>query len=46
LRWLGGTAIRRGLLAKERAEEEGRAPSLVSRAVSRVPELIGFHIGR
>ncbi len=46
LRWLGGSVIRRALLAKEGAEEMGREPSLASRAIARVPELIGFHIGR
>ncbi|MFN8160514.1 MAG: FAD-binding oxidoreductase [Solirubrobacterales bacterium] len=45
-RYAGGTAIRAGLLRKERAEEEGRRPSATSRALSAVPELIGFHIGR
>ena len=46
LRWLGGTVIRRALLAREEAEEEGRRASAASRAIARVPELIGFHIGR
>jgi glycine/D-amino acid oxidase-like deaminating enzyme len=46
LNWLGGEAIRRALRSKEEAELSGGRPSLLSRAVSRVPELIGFHIGR
>jgi len=44
--WLGGEAIRRGIMAKEEAELEGREPSRVSATLARVPELIGFHIGR
>ena len=44
--WIGGESIRLGLLAKERAEMEGHHPGRVASAVSRVPELIGFHIGR
>lgn len=44
--WLGGTAIRAGIMSKERAEGEGRRPHPVSSALAKVPELIGFHIGR
>lgn len=44
--WLGGELIRAGIMRKESAELAGRSPSLVSSLVSRVPELIGFHIGR
>ena len=44
--WIGGEAIRLGILAKERAELENRQPSRFASAVARVPELIGFHIGR
>lgn len=44
--WIGGEAIRLGLMSKERAEMEGRAPSLLAAATSRLPKLIGFHIGR
>jgi hypothetical protein len=44
--WLGGEAIRLGLLAKEEAELAGRAPGRLASTVARVPELIGFHIGR
>ncbi len=43
---LGGNAIRRGIMSKERAEAEGRKPHPVSVALARIPELIGFHIGR
>jgi glycine/D-amino acid oxidase-like deaminating enzyme len=44
--WLGGESIRVGILKKERAEMEGRQPSRISSAMARVPQLIGFHIGR
>ncbi|HEY0318325.1 MAG TPA: FAD-binding oxidoreductase [Solirubrobacterales bacterium] len=44
--WLGGSAIRAGIMSKERAEGEGRRPGPVSVALAKVPELIGFHIGR
>jgi glycine/D-amino acid oxidase-like deaminating enzyme len=44
--WIGGEAIRLGILHKERAELEERRPSRVAAAVAKVPELIGFHIGR
>ncbi|HEX6782366.1 MAG TPA: FAD-dependent oxidoreductase [Solirubrobacterales bacterium] len=44
--WIGGEAIRLGLLQKEQAELAGRQPSRISSAIAKVPELIGFHIGR
>jgi glycine/D-amino acid oxidase-like deaminating enzyme len=44
--WIGGSAIRAGIMSKERAEGEGRTPSRISSTLARVPELIGFHIGR
>ncbi len=44
--WIGGEAIRVGIDRKEQAEMEGRKPGRVASAVARVPELIGFHIGR
>jgi glycine/D-amino acid oxidase-like deaminating enzyme len=44
--WIGGEAIRRGIMAKEEAELAGRRPGRIASAVARVPELIGFHIGR
>jgi hypothetical protein len=46
LHWIGGEAIRLGILAKEEAELAGREPSKIASAIARVPELIGFHIGR
>jgi glycine/D-amino acid oxidase-like deaminating enzyme len=44
--WLGGNAIRAGLVAKEGAEERGDVAGPVSRALAAIPERIGFHIGR
>ncbi len=44
--WIGGEAIRLGILAKENAELAGRRPSKIASAVARIPERIGFHIGR
>jgi glycine/D-amino acid oxidase-like deaminating enzyme len=44
--WIGGEAIRLGILAKEDAELAGRPPGKIASAVAKVPELIGFHIGR
>ena len=44
--WLGGNTIRRGIMSKEHAESEGRPASFLSKAIARIPDLIGFHIGR
>jgi glycine/D-amino acid oxidase-like deaminating enzyme len=44
--WLGGTAIRAGIMAKEQAESEHRRPHPLASTLAKVPELIGFHIGR
>lgn len=44
--WLGGEAIRAGIQRKESAEMAGRTPDPISSLVSRIPQLIGFHIGR
>ncbi len=46
LSWIGGELIRSAIMRKETAELQGDAPDLISSLVSRVPELIGFHIGR
>ncbi|HEX8927315.1 MAG TPA: FAD-dependent oxidoreductase, partial [Actinomycetota bacterium] len=46
LHWLGGEVIRRSLLRKEETELAGRSPSFLATAISRLPDLIGFHIGR
>ncbi len=44
--WLGGEAIRRALISKENAELSGRTPNPISSLISRIPKLIGVHIGR
>jgi glycine/D-amino acid oxidase-like deaminating enzyme len=44
--WLGGEMIRRALVSKENAELLGRPPSFLSKAISKLPGLVGFHIGR
>jgi len=44
--WLGGEVIRLGILKKEEAEMAGHRPARISSAAAKVPELIGFHIGR
>jgi glycine/D-amino acid oxidase-like deaminating enzyme len=44
--WLGGELIRRALTNKENAELSGQQPHPISSLVSKVPQLIGFHIGR
>ncbi|HWB69378.1 MAG TPA: FAD-dependent oxidoreductase [Solirubrobacterales bacterium] len=46
LHWIGGEAIRLGIMAKEEAELSGRAPGRLASALAHVPDLIGFHIGR
>jgi glycine/D-amino acid oxidase-like deaminating enzyme len=46
LHWLGGAAIRKALIHKEEAELADRSPSPLSSLIARVPQLIGFHIGR
>jgi glycine/D-amino acid oxidase-like deaminating enzyme len=44
--WIGGESIRAGIDSKESSEREERKPNPVAAAVAKVPELIGFHIGR
>jgi glycine/D-amino acid oxidase-like deaminating enzyme len=44
--WIGGEAIRMGIASKEYAERDGRRPSPIASAVAKVPDLLGFHIGR
>ncbi len=45
-RWLGGAMIRDAIGRKEEAYMTGQRPGPISSAISRIPELIGFHIGR
>jgi glycine/D-amino acid oxidase-like deaminating enzyme len=44
--WIGGEAIRFAIEKKEEAEMQGHRPGQLASAVAKVPELIGFHIGR
>jgi hypothetical protein len=44
--WLGGNAIRAGVVAKEAAEERGAVAGPLSRGLAAIPERIGFHLGR
>jgi hypothetical protein len=44
--WIGGEAIRLGILKKEQAAMEGHHPPKLASAIAKIPELIGFHIGR
>lgn len=46
LHWLGGETIRRAMVAKEEAQLANKRVNPVSSLISRIPELIGFHIGR
>jgi glycine/D-amino acid oxidase-like deaminating enzyme len=46
IRRVGGGLIRRALLACEEADEEGRTPAVVDRAVAAVPRLLGMHLGQ
>ena len=45
-RFIGGSLIRRAIVAKETADEQGRAPSRLSRTLAAIPARIGIHIGR
>jgi glycine/D-amino acid oxidase-like deaminating enzyme len=44
--WLGGESIRFAIEKKEQAEMAGHQPNRAASAIAKVPELIGFHIGR
>jgi glycine/D-amino acid oxidase-like deaminating enzyme len=44
--WLGGEIIRRALVSREEAELTGRTPHTLISLITKVPKLIGFHIGR
>lgn len=45
-RWLGGQVIRGAIDTREAAEMAGVPPDPISKGISRIPSLIGFHIGR
>jgi glycine/D-amino acid oxidase-like deaminating enzyme len=44
--WLGGESIRFAIEKKEQAEMTNHRPNQLAAAIAKVPELIGFHIGR
>jgi len=44
--WIGGEAIRAGIVRKENAELAGQDPDPISSLLAKIPQLIGFHIGR
>jgi glycine/D-amino acid oxidase-like deaminating enzyme len=46
LRITGAAVIRRALIRKEAAEEEGRAPDPVSAGLAALPNLLGLHLVR
>ncbi len=45
IRFLGGAAIRRAVLACEEADEAGRRAPLVARGVATLPRLLGMRLG-
>jgi hypothetical protein len=46
LAWLGGMAMRRAFLRKERLEEAGRRVDPLTRAAVAAPRAFGMHVGR
>ncbi len=46
LRYAGGAAIRRALLAKDAAEDEGRAPGAMTALVASLPRRLGLNLPR
>ena len=46
LQWIGGELIREAIMRTEEAELAAREPDPLSALAARIPELIGFHIGR
>ena len=44
--WIGGESIRLGIAKKEEAEMANRRPGFISSSISKIPKLLGFHIGR
>jgi glycine/D-amino acid oxidase-like deaminating enzyme len=45
-RWVGGSVIRRALLAKDAAEDAGRAPGAVTAFVASLPKRLGLRLPR
>ena len=46
LAWLGGQMVRAAYLRRERLQEEGRRPDLLTRAVCAAPKALGIHVSR
>jgi glycine/D-amino acid oxidase-like deaminating enzyme len=44
-RYLGARAIREAIVRREQAEEAGRRPNPIAKAISRLPRRLGYHIG-
>ena len=45
LRYLGARAIREAIVRREQAEESGRRPNPIAKAISRLPRRLGYHLG-
>jgi hypothetical protein len=45
LKRIGGAAVRAAALALEQADEDGRPPPVLTRAVAALPRLLGMRIG-
>jgi glycine/D-amino acid oxidase-like deaminating enzyme len=46
LRFVGGAVIRRALLSRERAIDEGRRPNPLATFIAGIPERVGVQVGR
>jgi glycine/D-amino acid oxidase-like deaminating enzyme len=46
LAYLGGSAVRRAMLRRDRAEEDGGRAGPVTRVVAAAPRAVGMHLGR
>jgi glycine/D-amino acid oxidase-like deaminating enzyme len=44
--WLGGVAVRSAFIRRERIEESGEQPDLLTRAVCAAPAALGIHLAR
>ena len=44
-RYIGARMIREALVRKDEAEDQGRRPGMLTRAVTRVPRLLGYRMG-
>ena len=44
-RYLGARVFREAMVRREAAEEGGRSPSRIVRAISRIPRRLGYHLG-